>query len=94
MVLLSTQNTRLNCLFVWFDSLRPINNLSAKQGQLEDFLGWISTKLGQMCLAQGPQHSDAGEALTRGLESSTLPLSHCAPVFKLMGKKTITILRS
>ena len=29
-----------------------------------------------MCLAQGPQCSDAGEAPTRGLESSTLPLSH------------------
>ena len=35
-----------------------------------------------MCLAQGPQHSDADETRTRGplcLESSTLPLSHCAP---------------
>ena len=35
-----------------------------------------------MCLAQGPQRSDAGEAPTPrplGLESSTLPLSHCAP---------------
>ena len=30
--------------FVWFDSLRPINNLSVKQGQV--FLGWTSTKLG------------------------------------------------
>ena len=28
-----------------------------------------------MCLAQGPQRSDAGEAETFGLESSTLPLS-------------------
>ena len=32
-----------------------------------------------MCLAQGPQRSDAGEARTLGIESSTLPLSHCAP---------------
>ena len=32
------------CLFVWFDSLRPINNLSVKQGRV--FLGWTSTKLG------------------------------------------------
>ena len=32
------------CLFIWFDSLRPINNLSVKQGQA--FLGWTSTKLG------------------------------------------------
>ena len=30
-----------------------------------------------MCLAQGPQRSDASEARTRG--PSTLPLSHCAP---------------
>ena len=32
------------CLFVWYDSLRPINNLSVKQGW--DFLVWTSTKLG------------------------------------------------
>ena len=35
-----------------------------------------------MCLAQ-EQHSDAGETRTPrslGLESSTLPLSHCAPI--------------
>ena len=32
------------CLFVWFDSLRPINNLSVKQEWV--FLGWTSTKLG------------------------------------------------
>ena len=31
-------------LFVWFDSLRPINNLSVKQGRV--FLGWTNTKLG------------------------------------------------
>ena len=31
-------------VFVWFDSLRPINNLSVKQGRV--FLGWTSTKLG------------------------------------------------
>ena len=31
-------------LFVWFDSLCPINNLSVKQGQV--FLGWTSSKLG------------------------------------------------
>ena len=29
--------------FALFDSLRPINNLSVKQGQV--FLGWTSTKL-------------------------------------------------
>ena len=32
------------CLFVRFDSLRPINNLSVKQKLV--FLGWTSTKLG------------------------------------------------
>ena len=31
-------------LFVWFDSLRPINNLLVKQGRV--FLGWTSTKPG------------------------------------------------
>ena len=47
------------CLFVWFDSLCPINKyISVKQGRV--FLGWTSTKLGCVCLAQGPQHSDAG----------------------------------
>ena len=46
-------------VFVWFDSLCPINNLSVKQGRI--FLGLTSTKLGSMCLAQGPQCSDAGE---------------------------------
>ena len=34
--------------FVWFDSLRPINNLSIIKGRV--FLGWTSTKLGLMCL--------------------------------------------
>ena len=61
------------CLFVWFDSLRPINNLSVKQG-----LGWTSTKLGQMCLAQGPQRSDAGEARTRAPSVSSQALYHLA----------------
>ena len=35
-------------LFVWFDSLCPINNLSVIKGQV--FLGWTSTKLGLMFL--------------------------------------------
>ena len=39
--------------FVWYESLRPINNLSVKQGPV--FLGWTTTKLGKMCLAQGPR---------------------------------------
>ena len=40
--IMTVQRTRF-CLFVWFDSLRPINNLSDKQGRV--FLGWTSTKL-------------------------------------------------
>ena len=43
-----------------------------------------------MCLAQGPQRSDAGETLTcgpLGLESSPIPLSHCAPSkYKVTGR--------
>ena len=41
--LFSTQGAN-TCSFVWFDSLRLINNLSVKQGRV--FLGWTSTKLG------------------------------------------------
>ena len=35
-------------IFVWFDSLRPINNLSVIKGRV--FLGWTSTKLELMFL--------------------------------------------
>ena len=63
-------------LFVWFDSLPHINNLSVKQGRVN--LGWTSTKQELMCLAQGPKRSDAGEAWTRGpsrvKHSTTEPL--------------------
>ena len=38
------QTDHLVCLFVWFDLLCPINNLSVKQGRV--FLCWTSTKLG------------------------------------------------
>ena len=31
-------------VLAWFDSFRPINNLSVKQGRV--FLGWTGTKLG------------------------------------------------
>ena len=37
--------------FVWFDSFRPIKTLSVFWGR--GFLGWTSTKLWLMCLAQG-----------------------------------------
>ena len=63
-------------VFFLFDSLRPINNLSVKQGRV--FLGRTSTKLGKMCLAQGPQCSDAGEARTRGPSVSSQALYHGA----------------
>ena len=48
---LSKHTTIVVNLFVWFDFLHPINNLSVIQGCV--FLGWTSTKLGLMCLAQG-----------------------------------------
>ena len=64
--------------FVLFDSLRPINNLSVEQAQV--FLGWTSTKLGLMCLAQGPQRSDAREARTRRPSVSSQALYHWATV--------------
>ena len=73
------------CLFVWFETLRPINNLSVKQGWV--FLGWTSTKLGKMCLAQGPQHSVAGEARTHGPSVSSQALYHWATALpKLLWK--------
>ena len=54
--------------FIWFDSLCPINNHSVKQGRV--FLGLTSTKLELMCLAQGPQRSDAGEARAHSILKS------------------------
>ena len=70
----------ISCIFVWFDSLRPINNLSVIKGQV--FLGWTSTKLGLMFLLKDTtQWRRWGlNPLPLGLESSTLPLSHCAPI--------------
>ena len=65
------------CL-IWFDSLRPIDNLSVIKECV--FLGWTSTKLGLMCLPQ--EHNSVTpvrlEPRPLSLESSTLPLSHCA----------------
>ena len=42
------------------------------------FLGLTSTKLGWMCLAQGPQRSDAGEARTRYPSVSSQAFYHWA----------------
>ena len=53
------------------------------------FLGWTSTKLGLMCLAQGPQRSDAGEARTRGPSVLSQALYHWATV--LLQSKVDTI---
>ena len=66
-------------LFVWFDSLRPINNLSVLKRRV--FLGWTSTKLGLMFLLKDTTQWRRWGSNPRpfGLESSTLPLSHCAP---------------
>ena len=67
--------------FVWFDSLRPINNLLVIKGRV--FLGWTSTKLGLMFLLKDTTQWRRWGLNPRpfSLESSTLPLSHCAPLF-------------
>ena len=38
-----------------------------------------------MCLAQGPQSSDTGEAQTRGPLVSSQALSHCALIPQVVG---------
>ena len=96
LTLLQTQQTRLGssckgclirvysicyCLFVWFDSLHLINNLSVIKGRV--FLGWTSTKLGLLFLLNFKDttqwHWWGSNPRPLGLESSTLPLSHCPP---------------
>ena len=54
--LILLQNFSVTCTLevhhvVYFDFLRPINNISVIKGR-RVFLGWTSTKLGLMCLAQ------------------------------------------
>ena len=73
------------CLFVWFDSLHPINNLSIIKGRV--FLGWTSTKLGLMFLLKDTRQWSRWGSNPRplGLESSTLPLSHCTPYLNVCG---------
>ena len=72
-----------DCLFVWFVSLRPINNLSVIKGRV--FLGWTSTKLGLMFLLKNTTQWRRWGSNPRpfGLKSSTLPLSHCAPYLNM-----------
>ena len=71
-------------LFVWLDSLRPTNNLSVIKGRV--FLGWTSTKLGLMFLLKDTTQWCRWGSNPRpfSLESSTLPLSHCAPTLMLV----------
>ena len=71
-------------LFAWFDSLGPINNFSVIKGQV--FLGWTSTKLRLMFLLKDTTQWRRWGSNKRplGLESSTLPLSHCAPTFTVI----------
>ena len=72
-------HTEFFVCFVWFDSLRPINNLSVIKRRV--FLGWTSTKLGLMFLLKDTTQWRRWDSNPRpfGLESSTLPLSHHAP---------------
>ena len=67
-------------VFVWFDSLSPINNLSFIKGWV--FLGWTSTKQGLMFLLKDTRQwcRWGSNPQPLGLESSTLPLSHCVPL--------------
>ena len=78
----TTWNLYTVFLFVWFDSLRPINNLSVKKGRV--FLGWTSTKLGLMFLLNDTTqwHRWGLNPRPFGLQSSALPLSHCAPCIR------------
>ena len=78
------------CFFVWFDSKRPINNISVIKGRV--FLGWTSPKLGLMCLAQGHTivtlvRLESAAPQSRVKHSTTEPLR--SPVW---GKKELTVL--
>ena len=77
--------------FVWFDSLRAINNLSVIRGRV--FLGKTSTKLGLMFLLKDTTqwHQWGSNPRSLGLESSTLPLSHCAPSLYIESCSLITL---
>ena len=63
-------------VFVWFDSLRHINNLSVIKVQV--FLGWTSTKLVLIFLLKDTTQWGSNPR-PLGLDASTLRLSHCAP---------------
>ena len=87
---ISTHITGLS-FFVWFDSLRPINNLSVIKGQI--FLGWTSTKLRINVLAQGYNavtlvRLEPAAPLSRVKHSTTEPMRF---LDKLWKTKTIAI---
>ena len=63
----------------------PVNNLSVTSGRV--FLGWTSTKLGWMCLAQGHNAVTPGEARTRSPSVSSQALYHRATALPLLGKR-------
>ena len=75
-------------LFVWFHSLHPFNNLSVIKGRV--FLGWTSTKLGLIFLLKDTTQWRRWSSNPRpfGLESSTLPLSHCTPYYICVNEYT------
>ena len=79
-------------LFVWFDSLRPINSLSLIKRPV--FLGWTSTKLGLMFLLKDTTqwHRWGSNPRPLSLESSTQPLRSllefiCGQSFSRIGDK-------
>ena len=74
-------NPHQNFCLIWF-FMSQLTIFQLSRGQV--FLGWTSTKqrLVNNVSCSRTKCSDAGEARSRnpsGLESSTLPLSHCAP---------------
>ena len=85
---LQTVWTQMYSLFVWFDSLRPINNLSFIKGRV--FLGRTSIKLGLMFLLKDTTQWRRWDSNPRpfGLESSFLPLS---PRCTVMCHKSVQI---
>ena len=76
----------INFVFVWFDSLRAINNISVIKGRV--FLGWTSTKPGLTILLKDTTQWRRWGSNPRplGLNANTLPLSHCAPISYMAGQ--------
>ena len=73
--------------FIWFftSHQQSFSYKGKLKGQV--FLGWTSTKLGLMFLLKDTKqwHRWGSNPRPLGLESSTLPLSHCAPVGSFSG---------